>query len=156
MILHMMYTCTDIILYASANPTSPLQHQTDGGFAVWMPGAFGGVMGSSLELLGTSFWDPVGVIFLPLGTILGAFGGHFGSLWGSFWGPWGSSLGSIWPWINHELVINQLLISHDAQVPEAQRPRGPMTPGRRVLIHTPSSSYSSFFLRRGDGGGRNH
>ena len=49
------------------------------------------VMGSPLEPLDTSFWDPVGVIFRPLGTTLGASGGHFGSLGrllGSLGQPW--------------------------------------------------------------------
>ena len=48
-----------------------------------------GVMGSFLEPLGRSFFEPwgsFGVIFGPLGTYLGAFGGHFGSLGGSFGG----------------------------------------------------------------------
>ena len=42
-----------------------------------------GVMGSPMESLGTSFWDPLGVIFRALGVILGALGGSFGDLWGA-------------------------------------------------------------------------
>ena len=41
-----------------------------------------GLMGSPLEPLGASFWDPRGVIF-------GALGGHFWELFGPFWEPWG-------------------------------------------------------------------
>ena len=40
------------------------------------------VMGSALESLGMSFWDPLGLIFE-------AFWCHFGSFGGSFWEPWG-------------------------------------------------------------------
>ena len=47
-----------------------------------------GVMGSSLEPLGASSWDPRGVIFEALGC-------HFASFWGSFWEPWGV-IGRLW------------------------------------------------------------
>ena len=53
-----------------------------------------GLMGSPLELLGTSFWDPRGVIFGALGGHFGSFLVHFGSLGGSlgdFWGVWGQT-----------------------------------------------------------------
>ena len=40
------------------------------------------VMGSPLEPLDTSFWDPVGVICRPLGTMLGALWDHLAALWG--------------------------------------------------------------------------
>ena len=46
------------------------------------------VMGSSFESLGTSFWDPLGVICEALGCHFGSFWDHFGSLgghWATFW-----------------------------------------------------------------------
>ena len=50
------------------------------------------VMGSALESLGTSFWDPLGVILGALGYHFGSFLGHFWSLGGSFWELFGSFL----------------------------------------------------------------
>ena len=42
-----------------------------------------GLMGSPLEPLGASFWDPRGVIFGALGGHFGSFLVYFGSLGGS-------------------------------------------------------------------------
>ena len=58
------------------------------------------VMVSSLESLGMSFWDPLGVIFEALGCHFGSFLGHFGSLGGSlgdFLDVWGQTKSYIPP-----------------------------------------------------------
>ena len=44
-----------------------------------------GVMGSFLEPLGASFFEPLGSFWDHFGSL----GDHFESLWGSFWEPWG-------------------------------------------------------------------
>ena len=59
------------------------------------------VMGSSLESLGTSFWD-------PLGVILGALGYHFWELFGSFLEPWGIILGAFGSFLGPWRVIGRL------------------------------------------------
>ena len=56
------------------------------------------IMGSALEPLGASFWDPLGVIFGVLGGHFGSFLFHFGSLRGSFgvFGPSWAVFSAVW------------------------------------------------------------